>query len=202
MVFFDNMANPKSRNGLALGVENKAVLVVVLASDLKVAIDGPDGVLPEQNIALLFSFAGQGDVIGRFQTEIANLEINDFGNTGTRVVEQEQQGVITKTPKVIERNSIEDGFRLWAGKGRYDTMRDLFGFDGANSLANLLHGGIFHCDKAEEGMNAGQARVACLWFVLSPGFQIIEKCKNGCGINVFEGEAIDLLFDVLAAELK
>ena len=46
--------------------------------------------------------------------------------------------------------------------------------------------GISHGDITKEGVNACQTDVACLRLVLSLVFQIIEKCQNHFGINVFE----------------
>ena len=90
MVFFDNVANPKSRNGPALGVENELDLVVAPVAGVEVALDGHDGFLPKENIALLVSFAGEGDLVRCFQAKIINLKINDFRDTGARVVEQKK----------------------------------------------------------------------------------------------------------------
>ena len=95
MVLFDNVANPKSSNLLTPGVENQEGLVVLLEV-LEIALDYLDGFRPKSHIALLVSFSYQRDMIGLFQAQIVNLEINNFADAGPRVVEQGKQDVITK----------------------------------------------------------------------------------------------------------
>ena len=110
--------------------------------------------------------------------------------------------MITKTPKVVGLNSRKDGIHLFVGKGWPDSVSDPFGFDGTDTLANFEHGGILQCNKAEESVNASQANVACLRFVLSLDFQVVEESKNEIGIDISKGEAIDFLFEMFAAELE
>lgn len=162
MVFFDNVSNPKSRNGQAPGVENKVGLVVVLVAVLEIALDGLDGFRPKKNITLFVSFTGERGEIGCFQAKIVNLETNDFGDPSTGVVEQKKQGGISKSPKVVGFNSSEDGLDLFSAKGGQDSMGDLFGFDGADPLANRQHGELLACDIAEESVKGSQTSVACL----------------------------------------
>ena len=57
-------------------------------------------------------------------------------------------------------NSVDDRIELFVGKGWKDFVGDLFGLDGADTLAHFQHGGILHCHKFEKGVNTSQTSVS------------------------------------------
>lgn len=149
-VFADDMTDSEARDGSAVGVEKQMLGYRLLPGALlQVVLENGSRFRPQRAVAVFLALAEKMDLSGPGQTQIGELERDDFTDSSPGVVEQQKQDPVTDTCPGSDIHGIEDGLHFFLFQVVNRFMPRAFQRDCTNPLALRQQDGFFSGDKGE-----------------------------------------------------
>src|SRR5208283_2970956 len=125
------------------------------------------------------------------QPNIANLEVGQLLNSGTRIVQYRKQCDVTAAVWACKVRLIKDELERIRGQVIHHGHGCLFRRDGENFLIRFYGLRIFNLDVSEERVDTGEALVACRNRVFSVVLEPREKTDDERFVDLSQAETFN-----------
>ena len=149
------------------------------------------GLRPEGTHALLAALAAEPGLEGAHELEVARPQVEDLLYAGARVEEREEERMISTAVGRRAGGSIEEGTDLVAFEILDEARACAFEGHGEDALTHLDVLGMIRGGVAREGVDGGEASVACRCAVVSVSLEVVEECEDVVNADVAEVESDD-----------
>ena len=112
---------------------------------------------------------------GVVETQIGELEGNDFADSGAGIVQQQEQSPVSDSGARVDINGRKNGLHFFLFEVVDSLVRGALERDRTDLLARKHQDGLLAGDESEQGADGRQAGVACSWRATSTLLHLIQK---------------------------